>query len=442
MNFTNNPVYKFILGTRQFGLEYTAKRWYSIYAGRVAELVNGLPGNVDGRCQGRVFVNVPDLGIGKRDPSRTRFISDDLPEPALPVSPYAGRDHGFYFPPEVDDTVWVSFDYGNIHQPKYLGSWWGNKGVGDSAPSTTELPDEFRSPSNAPPTCRGIKTGYGHGLLFSDEKLAPYVLLWSGKSTTLGRPADKYQKIKLSDDPSATGIYVNSNYGHAVELNDTKRTLTVRGQSSDPSGADANSVVIDDNTNTITIQNKGKDIITLDGKTAAITIDAPGPVNVIGAAGVNVTTPLAVSVTAGAAATIFATGGIAMGSGAAPPAPPIPGVAVETGVGAKIVTFAGAWTQTVGGPMSVTSAFMNLTAALLTLAGNVVITGNTILEGLTAVGPGTQQRLINQQIIDLLVNHKHPTAGLGPPSVSPDLAALGTSSSPVAAYVTQSLTSS
>lgn len=430
MDYETNPVLRFISNIREWGLEYTSRRFYGLYQGIVTS-------NADLRQQAKISVAVPVLGSGQATDAGV-FTPDTLSTKAYPAAPYAGLDHGIYFPPENGDMVWVSFDHGDPTVPRYHGSWWNNADPAKS-PVGSHLPAEFQSIDGIP-SVRGIKTGRGHGLIFSDSALSPYVLLWSGKSTIPGQPADKFQRIILSDDPSGEGIAAYSHYGHAVELNDTKKTITIRGRADDPSGTLVNSIVIDDFLNKVTIKTKTQEIIELNGTTKQVNVTAPGAVNV----------------NAVGAVTLFALGGIAQGSGAAPPAPPAPGTAVETGAGNKIVNFLGAWTETIGGAftqtvagaltqnvvgvLNMTAASMNLAAVLLTLTGNIVVSGTA------AFGPAPQKKLINEDLIlNWLATHTHPTAAPGPPSPPVQVPILkdpldATKPNPI--WITQSLTAS
>jgi len=422
MDWETNPILKWISNVRDYGLEYASRRFYSLYEGVVDS-------NTDPAQQGKVTVKCAVLGNGIRT-ATGGFIPRTISNAAKASSIYAGNDHGLYFPPEVDDMVWVSFDHGDSSVPRYHGSFWRNVDPALSAEGS-HLPAEFRS-TDGIPLVRGIKTGYGHGLIFNDDALTPFVLMWSGRSTELGQPANKYQRLKLSDDPSASGIFANTFYGHAIELDDTKRKITIHGRSDDPTGLLANSVTIDDTTNTITIRGKGQQIVTFDGLTMAI----------------NIVSPAAVSVSAVGAATIFAVGGVAMGSGAAPPIPPIPGTAIETGLGGKIVNFAGVWEETIGGAftqnvvgvLSMTAAYMNLAAAILTLTGNIVVLGAA------QFGLGVQKKLIHQDLLlNWLATHTHATAAPGPPSPPVEALILKDPldlSKPNPIWITQELTAS
>lgn len=395
MEFTTNPILRWISNVKEFGLEYAASRFYGLYGGKVKS-------NVDLQQQGRINLSIPVLGHGRRD-GAGGFIPDTHLKMAYPSSIYAGQDHGIYFPPELEDLVYVSFDHGDHQVPRYHGSWWGNIDPAKSS-SGSQLPAEFKT--SGLPLRRGIKTKFGHGLIFSDDDTTPYVTLWSGKQLGPGQEALRKQQFVLSDKPGQAGIIAQSFYGHTIYLNDDEKTITISGLSPDPTGTLANSIKIEDTTGKITIKTKLQQMVTIDDATLSTSIATPGSVTVAGAAGV------------------------AIASGAGPPvvvAPP--GASVETGAGAKISNFIGAVTETIGGVytqvvagassqtvagaltqnvagvMTVTAASLNLTAALINFLGTMVV-GN----------PLTARVLANDYLIDFVLNHQHPTAALGPPS--------------------------
>lgn len=128
-----------------FGLEYFGK-YYSLYQGIVVR-------NNDTQGQGRIKVKVPALG---RDEEIAAF--------AYPVSPFAGDQHGFFFPPEVGSCVWVAFEGGNPSLPIYLGGWWTNPtrtATGGRVPVEANTKGEV-------PTVREIRTKAGHRVIFDD----------------------------------------------------------------------------------------------------------------------------------------------------------------------------------------------------------------------------------------------------------------------------------
>lgn len=434
MEFTTNPLIRWATNITEFGLEYASKRFYSLYIGVVES-------NEDLRQQGRVSARVGVLGIGTSNEAGD-FTPDVHPKMMRPMSIYAGLEHGVYFPPEDGDTIYVSFDHGDGQAPRYIGSYWCNPDDAKSA-DTSHIPTEFKAEKGkGVPLKRGIKTGFGHGLIFCDNPDEPYVAIWAGEQLgkdDKGRPAQgearRSQQITLSDTTAAptvkgvdetveAGIYANTIYGHRVALNDTQKTIMISGLRKDAEGIEANSIKIDDNTNKITVKTKGPQdqvhSIDLDGTTNKIIIknkgpagaanvvelddtgkitimtkglqsiiidDTTGQISVIGTGLINVMTPAAVNVTAGGtigltatgAITLAAVGGIAMGSGAPPPPAP-PGVAIETGAGAKIINFVGAVTETVAAmTQTVTGAFTQSALTIIqTAATSIVLTAPTI----------------------------------------------------------------
>lgn len=128
-----------------FGLEYFGK-YYSVYSGIVTS-------NADIQGQGRIKVKVPALG---RDENIAGY--------AYPVAPFAGDNHGFFFPPEVGSHVWVVFEGGNPGLPLYLGGWWTNP---SKTSSGATVPREANTNGGAP-LVRELKTKGGHRIVFDD----------------------------------------------------------------------------------------------------------------------------------------------------------------------------------------------------------------------------------------------------------------------------------
>lgn len=139
---------------RVYGLEYFGK-YYSIYRGTVED-------NIDPENRGRVWVKVPQ-------------IADDqvLAHQAYPIVPFAGANHGSFFPPVIGEKIYVVFENGDTRFPLYYGGWWASPG------GTPEIPPEFKQadPTTESPVKRGIKTPGGHYLLFDDTAGKEKVLL-------------------------------------------------------------------------------------------------------------------------------------------------------------------------------------------------------------------------------------------------------------------------
>lgn len=138
----------FVENVVRFGLEKFG-RFYSVYRGQVMR-------NDDPDERGRVQVMVPQVG---HKPGAY---------PALWVGPAekgAGADRGSFFPPEVGDSVWVTFLFGDPSVPgMYYGGWYGYS----DKTQKSEAPTEFKY-SNKKPQRRGIVTRAGHVFQFVDE---------------------------------------------------------------------------------------------------------------------------------------------------------------------------------------------------------------------------------------------------------------------------------
>jgi hypothetical protein len=128
----------------QYGLEYF-KVYHGVYRGVVTD-------NKDPEQRGRIRARVPQVGI--REALETWI---------KPATQGSGVNRGMFWPPEVGDTVFVSFAQGNAARPEvYWGGWF-------SYPSNvTSVPEEFPY-TNEKPETRGFATRLGHVLLFSDE---------------------------------------------------------------------------------------------------------------------------------------------------------------------------------------------------------------------------------------------------------------------------------
>lgn len=194
---------------KKYGMEWLG-RYYSVYRGVVLS-------NVDPDSQGKIFVKVPSISG-----------DDALPEPAYPIAPYAGADHGTFFPPEEGETVYIEFENGDPHFPLYRGGWWKKPG------GTTEVPSEFQQddPENENPKRRGIKTAGGHRIVFDDTDDDKRLLIAHASNAN----------IFIDNSGSVTVLNPNGSY---VSLN-----------------ADAGEVsIVDENGNLIKMSTDGIDLV-------------------------------------------------------------------------------------------------------------------------------------------------------------------------------------
>jgi uncharacterized protein involved in type VI secretion and phage assembly len=105
---------------------------------------------------GQVRSNVDPFGLG-RVQVYLPHLSDENLSPWVRVSaPFAGRDAGAFFLPNVGDEVLVAFEQGDVNRPLVVGSFWG----GLSSP-----PEANRGGLNL---VRMIRTPTGHMLKFDD----------------------------------------------------------------------------------------------------------------------------------------------------------------------------------------------------------------------------------------------------------------------------------
>ena len=176
----------------RFGMEAFG-RYYSVYRAVCDS-------NEDPQKQGRIKIVVESLG--RKDP---------LAEFAYPITPFASKDAGMFFPPEPGDQVYVMFENGNPRLPMYLGGWW-MKG---------DLPSSFQE---NPPTIRGIETKSGHKILFDDSAATPGIRI----ETQQGH------KIVLSDSSGDLSAKIETASGAVVKLSDTDQTITIAKQAGAP----------------------------------------------------------------------------------------------------------------------------------------------------------------------------------------------------------------
>ncbi len=95
-------------------LNTVPKRYYGKYRGKVAD-------NIDPLFLGRIIPIVP-------------AISEVPLTWALPCTPYAGMQVGFYAIPPIDANVWIEFEAGDPNYPIWTGCFWEEGEVPLEAP--------------------------------------------------------------------------------------------------------------------------------------------------------------------------------------------------------------------------------------------------------------------------------------------------------------------
>ena len=431
---------------RNLGLEVALNRYYSAYQGKVVQ-------NDDPHQVGRTKVTCPPMG-------RTTPLDDWT----YPTSPFAGNNYGFYFPPEVGDSVWVWFENGESNSPNCAGSWYLNTDP-NLTPGASHVPVEFRNTTASSPTRRGIKSKRGHGFMFEDgvdldgAAKTSKVEFWSGTQPTGNVSATKNRYLRMQDSPAGEKtIVLASTSGHQTEWRDVTGQIWVRTKTAgghqffmDDTGKQillkstgGNKVLIDDNLNDITIQtignhkvvlsdsqksirvvSTGLNAVTLDDvlKGAAVetaggrsmlmydstqvtTLTTPtGQVVTQSPAGTSLVDPGNVTVLAGGVLGLTGTGVSMTSASGGPTLQTASGSSTSNFTGDKTESFTGALKQTIQGLYSVTVTGL---AKILSVAGVQIGTDS-----------GPKYFLIDQRFLATFLAHVHTTTIIGAPTGPP-----------------------
>ena len=85
-----------------------------------------IPRHFYGKYRGKVVANEDPLGIG-RVQALVPAIDPGAINWAMPCTPYAGPQEGFYMIPPVGANIWVEFEGGDPNYPIWSGCFWGEK---------------------------------------------------------------------------------------------------------------------------------------------------------------------------------------------------------------------------------------------------------------------------------------------------------------------------
>jgi hypothetical protein len=199
------------------GLEYF-RRFYGIYRGEVTD-------NADPQLRGRVKALVPEVGHN--------VAPDVWIDPAFCG---AGSNRGGFHPPEIGDSVRVSFEAGDPGRPNvYFGGWFGRD----------EVPSELGYGSNGYPERRGIVTRAGHVIVLNDESGSEAIEIhWhkpavgedlSDRRTTSDRSQGDHSSLKFESDGS---IVFEDKEGQQLKLDAASKKVLI-------ADANGNEIVMD-----------------------------------------------------------------------------------------------------------------------------------------------------------------------------------------------------
>ncbi|MFN8488134.1 MAG: phage baseplate assembly protein V [Caldilineaceae bacterium] len=94
-----------------------------------------------GKYRGKVTSNTDDLGLGRIKVKVPSVTGEKLELQALPCTPYAGPQVGFFMIPPVGANVWIEFEEGDPNKPIWTGCFWG-----DGRRETTKPPTDAKAP--------------------------------------------------------------------------------------------------------------------------------------------------------------------------------------------------------------------------------------------------------------------------------------------------------
>lgn len=106
--------------------------------------------------------------------------------------PYAGKDKGAFFVPEIGEEVMVGFEMNNAERPFIIGTLYNGTGAPDEKWST-------KKDGGTQNNIRAIRTRNGHTILFNDKGEAGLIEIYDNKNNTY--------HITLSADDKKITIY-------------------------------------------------------------------------------------------------------------------------------------------------------------------------------------------------------------------------------------------
>lgn len=165
------------------------------YSAEMERLIEALAGRYFGKYRGEVVGNDDPLSQGRLQVTIPAVMGEEKLW-ALPCTPYAGPDLGFFALPPVGARVWVEFEGGNTDYPIWSGCYWlaGQLPRADASPDVVFL----RTPGA---TIRIEDSG-----TVEIETVGGTKLVLSGSEITLEAPAIKQSANGGSVELSAGGF--------------------------------------------------------------------------------------------------------------------------------------------------------------------------------------------------------------------------------------------
>jgi uncharacterized protein involved in type VI secretion and phage assembly len=79
-----------------------------------------------GKYRGKVTSTKDPLKLGRIQVQVPSVFADGRANWAMPCTPYAGKDIGFFTVPPIESNVWIEFEAGNREYPIWSGCFWGD----------------------------------------------------------------------------------------------------------------------------------------------------------------------------------------------------------------------------------------------------------------------------------------------------------------------------
>ncbi len=166
----------------------------SVTTGKVVE-------NWDSKHPGMVKV---ELFLGESGKNKTDWVRV--------AQPYAGKDRGLYFLPEVGDEVVLAFNMGDRDHPIIIGSLWNQV---DTIPKETAVEKNH---------VKRLTTKGGHELVFSEEQGKEILTLHTPGNLTLIMEDEK-KTITIQDGDGKNMVTVDGKNGAVTVKADKKLVL-------------------------------------------------------------------------------------------------------------------------------------------------------------------------------------------------------------------------
>lgn len=136
----------------------------------------------------------------------------------IPVAvPYAGKEFGTYFLPEIGSQVLLAFHMGDINCPIVIGSLWNQTDV---------VPPETANEKN---TVKKIKTKGGNVITISEESGKEKISIQT-KGELKAELDDENQKIIVQDKEGKNAISIDAQNGTMNFKSEKKAVFNINGQ--------------------------------------------------------------------------------------------------------------------------------------------------------------------------------------------------------------------